>query len=70
LRVQAELGHEEIGCQNPDDADQTALVSPKGYFAQIELMNKSAVLRAPSAKRSEEEGTNHTPTKYGQRDNG
>jgi hypothetical protein len=64
------LGHEEIGSQNPDHAGQTALDSPKGRYAQIELMNKPAVPRAPSARRSEEEGTNHTPTKYGQRDNG
>jgi hypothetical protein len=37
LRVQAELGHEEIGSQNPDDIDQTALDSPKGQFARTEL---------------------------------
>jgi hypothetical protein len=31
------LGHEEIGSQNPDHAGQTALDSPKGQFARMEL---------------------------------
>jgi hypothetical protein len=31
------LGYEEIGNQNPDDAGQTALDSPKGQFARMEL---------------------------------
>jgi hypothetical protein len=35
LRVQAELGHEEIRNQNPDDAGQIALDRPKGWYAQI-----------------------------------
>jgi hypothetical protein len=55
------LDTRESAAKIPDDADQTALDSPKGHFAQIELMNNSAVLPAPSAKRSEEEGRNHTP---------
>jgi hypothetical protein len=48
---------------------QVALDTPKGHFAPIELMNNSAVLRAPSAKVAKER-RNQTLPYYGQWDNG
>jgi hypothetical protein len=44
VRFQAELGHEGIGSQNPDDAGQTALDRPKG--TRRDSMASQKMLRA------------------------